>query len=458
MSSRLTYEELEEHCRQLEQEGKKLKEENERLRMFEHIYRTAIGITTNTVTVVDVKKRTLNQIFNEGEWTGVMQSMGNAPESIIETGIIYPDDCDAYRKFYDEIYSGKDKAECTIRVLEENRGWVWFTMYTQMIYNDDGSPQMAVCFSDDITAKKKAEILYQNFRDVVTNEADFIWEANLTQDIMLKEADETNRFYARTKFEKYSQISDASFFMIPESYRDRVITTFSREFLLESYEQARREIKLEYPFCEAQSREEIWLESTAYLTANHEGDICLFLCSKDVTKRKHQELELKKQAQRDPLCGLYNRRFFERRVRKCLETCEDERPVLLIVDVDDFKQINDTWGHVFGDQVIMSIADAMRENFRQSDFLARVGGDEYMIFLRTSMPMEVLKQRVEGLQNRLKNVLTPRGEYKDISLSVGSAVYHPGDSFEQMYQNADIALYKAKTEGKNQYFDYDHMK
>ena len=432
----------------------KLSGENNLLREYERIYRVALALTTNTVTVVDIARHALIQIYNEGEWNGVMQVMENAPESIIETGIIHPDDVQGYRDFYASIYSGEPTAEFTFRVMGENRGYVYFTMYSKTVYHEDGTPDRAIVFSEDVTLRKRAEVEYLNYRDAITHDADFVWEANLTQDTMLVDSDANQDFFAQAEFASYSEICDRAYENVPEEFRMVVKECFSRESLLDAYARAHREVRLEYPVRLESTQQIVWLQSTAHLISNFEGELCAIVCSKDISDRKKKEEELMRLAQRDPLCGLYNRRFFESNIKKQLVSHGSEEPVLLIIDVDNFKAINDRWGHIFGDAVLVRIADAMLNCFRRSDLLARVGGDEYMVYLSTSIPPEVLAQKIRQLQNCLKHVMTPDGEYINICLSIGGATYSNGDSFEQLYRHADIALYNAKKRGKDQYVAY----
>lgn len=452
---------LEEKYRELEETCRKLKRQNELLRECEQIYRVALGMTTNTVTIVDIPKRTLNQIYNagilDGEWEGVQESMENAPESIIATGIIHPEDCQEYRRFYDEIYAGKPYVECMIRVMGEKQGWVWFNMYSKTMYDEDQKPLRAIVFSEDITTKKIAEIQHQNYREVVAERADFIWEANLTQDRIIREADETEAFFADKNFETYSDIAARALGTIPEEYCEAVRDTFSREGLLNAYARARREVSLEYPFRKAGTDEVVWLRSVAYLTTNYEGEICAIVCSRDVSQFKKREDELRIQAERDPLCGLYNRRCFEYKVREYLSECDSGQSILMIVDVDNFKTINDTYGHAFGDQVLIRIAETLQANFRREDVLARVGGDEYMALLTTGIAPEVLAHKLHRIYEELKSVRTPGGDYIDIGLSIGVSRYRQGEQFEDLYQNADTALYEAKRRGKNQFVEFTEL-
>lgn len=455
-SSKMTYAELEIAYDSLRMDYARLKKENALLKQYERIYRIAIGMTTSMVSLVNIPKRTLAYIFNERSFTGLRDNMDNVPESILSTGIIHPDDCDEYRRFFHEIYAGTAQATCTVRIHEENGGWIWFSMCSQTMYDSKGNPQSAIILSDDITAKKKAELQYQNYKSAVTCEADYTWEANLTKDMLILDDEVFSSTKTQNPIARYSEFSEKAFSTVPKEFRESVRQTFGVSKLLNDYANARREVVLEYPVQMSLTGKVLWLQSTAYLTANYEGDICVIITSKDITKNKLKADELQSLARRDPLCGLYNRRFFESSVKKRLSVCQNERPVLLIIDVDDFKQVNDRWGHAFGDQVLRKLASSMIENFRQGDLLARVGGDEYMVFVPDTIPQEALADKLASLQESIKNIPTPDGNCLDIHLSIGGALYQSGNNFEQMYRNADSALYEAKNRGKNQFIIFSH--
>ncbi len=424
-------------------------ESYEKLRENEELYRVALSLTDHTVTVVDIPNKTLNQIYNEGDWTGVASSMPDAPESIIAAGIIHPEDEEGYRKFFQDIYAGVPKNECTMRVMGENRGWVWFTMYAQTVFAEDGTPLKAIAFSDDITARKKAEIMYDQYRAAVTRDANYIWEVNLDQDSIIEEDEVSKQLFGQKGFTKFSEISAVAFETVPEEHRSRVREAFSIESLLAEFQSAKREVSLDYPFVPATGGEEMWMRSTAYMTSSPEGDVNAIICVRDITQRRKEEERLRQEAERDPLCGLFNRKTFEQKVVDQLSN--DRRTQsghLFMIDVDDFKEVNDENGHVFGDEVLQSISDVLRKFFRSEDVLGRVGGDEFMAFV-SNIDSAIAAIRAQKIGDHLRAFSFSQEIVRPVTLSIGIAKAVSGiDNFESLYKKADGALYRAKENGK----------
>lgn len=160
---------------------------------------------------------------------------------------------------------------------------------------------------------------------------------------------------------------------------------------------------------------------------------------------------LLKQAQEDSLTGLKNRNTVQREIQNRLID-ENQRGALLLIDIDNFKIINDTKGHLVGDAVLINIATKMQQVFRKSDIIGRVGGDEFLIFVDTN-DIKALNQRANQLLEIFTNI---KIEEVKISCSIGIAlVPQDGVTFNKIYQKADQALYYAKNNGKNKYAFYD---
>lgn len=155
----------------------------------------------------------------------------------------------------------------------------------------------------------------------------------------------------------------------------------------------------------------------------------------------------KKISEVDPLTGIFNRRFFQNEVQ-CYLTLEQTN-ALLIMDIDDYKQINDQFGHDIGDKALKALSDAMAISFRSSDLLARLGGDEFIVLLNNIQNNdEQIIQRLEVFKQTLHSTLEDR-MLPSFSVSMG-IVYTTGENdFTKLYQNADKALYKSKEKGKD---------
>lgn len=156
----------------------------------------------------------------------------------------------------------------------------------------------------------------------------------------------------------------------------------------------------------------------------------------------------------DGLTGLANRRSFDKRLRDCLSDAAADTlgPSLLIVDIDHFKRVNDTYGHLFGDKVIRAIATILRDNVKGKDLAARYGGEEFVVVLPET-PIEgalclaeKIRKTVEG--SRIKRVGSDE-IVATVTISLGVACRCPGESEQELIARADQALYQSKQQGRN---------
>ena len=181
----------------------------------------------------------------------------------------------------------------------------------------------------------------------------------------------------------------------------------------------------------------------------------------DLTQSKYelesqaQELDrTRKEARTDPLCKIGNRKAFDEHFNYTLSkfNSKDEAFGLMIIDVDHFKRINDTFGHNSGDQVLVSIGEALKQCVRPEDFVARLGGDEFAIILDG-----LTKENASLVGNRIRSTIElydfhvgdSKGSTTVVTLSMGLAVAHKHDDKHKLYERADQALYRSKELGRN---------
>src|SRR3974390_1154004 len=170
----------------------------------------------------------------------------------------------------------------------------------------------------------------------------------------------------------------------------------------------------------------------------------------DITERRNAEARITHLARFDELTGLPNRVNFRDEIDHLLAAPHNasQLSALLFIDLDQFKQVNDTLGHPCGDQLLCAVADRLREMLRPEDFVARFGGDEFVVFqqnIRSSEDAAILARRiVDHLSERYKidNHLV------EIGASVGIAMPPAGVSADTLLKNADMALYRAKADGR----------
>jgi len=218
-----------------------------------------------------------------------------------------------------------------------------------------------------------------------------------------------------------------------------------------------RPFKAEYRFLTADGRSN-WVMGQAVVQLNDANEVVGYVGTiTDITERKRAEERINRLAHHDGLTGLLNRYSFEERLEQALRTAKRTRQPLavLFVDLDHFKNINDTLGHHAGDAVLIEVANRLRRISRESDIVARLGGDEFVVTLNglnkstdaTPIAEKILRTLSEPYQ-------AGPGEVRSSS-SIGISLFPmDGDSVEVLMQHADTAMYHVKAQGRNghQYF------
>ena len=151
-------------------------------------------------------------------------------------------------------------------------------------------------------------------------------------------------------------------------------------------------------------------------------------------------------ATHDSLTTLYNRNGYD----LLCKYVDFKTSAMLLIDIDDFKDINDTYGHAVGDTVLRFVADTLKANFRFSDLVCRLGGDEFAVIMRKTGPVykEMIVKKIEAINKTLQN---PETGLPPTSISVGVVFGRDGHSAQSMYELADQALYRVKNNGKKSY-------
>ena len=148
---------------------------------------------------------------------------------------------------------------------------------------------------------------------------------------------------------------------------------------------------------------------------------------------------LQKESTIDPLTGLYNRRILDSLVK--LPT------IAIMCDIDNFKMINDTFGHDMGDYVINSIGSILKNNFRNSDYVCRLGGDEFLILIVDYKNEEFILERCEKIKQDISNLITIPNH--NVTISIGVAMDDNYNKLDEIIKKADESLYMSKNNGKN---------
>ena len=190
-----------------------------------------------------------------------------------------------------------------------------------------------------------------------------------------------------------------------------------------------------------------------YLTTHRPvriADAKLLLTSvADISEQKAVQDELFRRAYYDELTGLPTRRVIERHVNDLLHDDDIEPFALAFLDVDNFKHINDYYGHAIGDALLVEVARRLGLDLRESDMLSRISGDEFLLLLNPIRSQQEVAEYIQYLLQRLRAPFFVDGSEVFASASIGVSLYpEHGRSYDALRQNADIAMYRVKNEGK----------
>ncbi|MBQ6342362.1 MAG: diguanylate cyclase [Anaerolineaceae bacterium] len=177
----------------------------------------------------------------------------------------------------------------------------------------------------------------------------------------------------------------------------------------------------------------------------------------NVTDHQLLKMELERRARTDTLTGLLNKSATQELVDMMLSGHQKENSLyaLLILDIDFFKQVNDTFGHAEGDRVLAEIGRIINNNCRGQDVAGRIGGDEFMIFMRDISSPDNAAALAERLQNEVRSAFSEDKLKGRISFSIGISLYpENGKTFQELYKAADHALYSVKKNGRGKWAEF----
>ncbi len=226
---------------------------------------------------------------------------------------------------------------------------------------------------------------------------------------------------------------------------------FTKAYLKNIYASGRN--SLDFTYCRHLGDNIVrWVHNEVrFLTDAEDGHLCIMLTARDVEAKKREEEKLVMAAKMDKMTMVLNRETAMEYIREILDKKADNRHVLFMIDVDNFKNLNDTMGHQKGDEFLIAMATEIKKHFRENDVVGRIGGDEFFVFMKNISDVSEAKRKAWELMTNIQKVCN---SYKEVplSISIGISLYpEHGKLLEELYARADAALYEAKHKGKNRF-------
>ena len=442
-------------------ERKALEAEKELLRISEEEYRIFVEQSEKLLYRYDIKTKTIHSHPAMAEVLGVPMVFKYDSESVAKSGIILKESLEEHARFYEAMSNGEPTGSTVLNIRKTSGENAWYRGVFTMIYNDDGSPKHAIISMEDVTAQREKELAYELWRKKIKSDGltknVIYYDCNLTKDVCERKEGSLGFGVIDDIGSAFTDVIEyATKNIVYENDSDDFKDFFQKDRLLAQYYRGVSEESFE---CRVKSQDKDfrWIKGKAELAKDvFSTDIRAFLTFKDIDEKKRNKLELEAQAKNDPLTGVLNRVEFVRQMESLIQINASNlhaTHALIMIDIDDFKQINDLYGHDSGDKLLVEMVLNLRKLMRKGDLLGRIGGDEFIIFLENITSEEVVRKRAELICQMIYRQLTPKSI---ISGSLGIAMYpRDGTSFSELYKKSDIALYKTKNENPGTYLLYD---
>ncbi len=243
---------------------------------------------------------------------------------------------------------------------------------------------------------------------------------------------------------------------IKTEYRQGYLATFGRENALRVYAEGGDCLRYDFMISTDARPDYHWLRLTARIFHwDDDGSVRMLMYRQNVDKEKEHEQHLLEKMQRDSLTGLYNKAATQEYIQQRLLRHPGEVFAFFILDIDNFKNVNDSCGHAVGDMVIADFAELLKKEFQENDIIGRIGGDEFVALVRAPS-REWAEKKALSVVTAMRHDVTDGVKTCPVSVSIGVALApEAGAEFETLYKNADRALYHTKQHGKNGFTLYD---
>lgn len=368
------------------------------------------------------------------------------------TDIIHEDDRYKIGDLIEKQLETQDTFEVEYRVIHKNGSIIWVRDKGNKLVARDGLEYFYCSFIDITKVKlvsKQFRINENYYRIIMEKTGDSIFVINVDSNSITFSNNLIESFGEEVlSYKNLKDILDSDFIHQDDKglYNNLISNVI--------YEEEYKEFEIRF---KNKHEKYIWCLVKAYtITNEYNQPIKIIGIITDIDEAKVERANLNIMAKRDLLTGLYNKITSQSMIEEYIHNeGKNNTHALFIIDIDNFKGINDNLGHLFGDSVLMEVASDIKKMFRESDIVGRIGGDEFVVLMKNIVSSNIITEKAIQLRDALKRSYKGKKDNHEISGSIGIAFYPTdGNSFNDIFEKADIAAYYSKEQGKDCYHVY----
>lgn len=434
-------------------EKKKAEQMNQELQIRDNIFQVAVSELESQVFLYDARKDEMRFLSNSSyEKIHLPQIIQNVSKELLkyfsETNQKTMEH--VLMEMFDDLKNGREESKRRM-ILTKGEQTYYYGIKVIHFYNTSGEPIRSIGMIYDISENYEKELLLnreKKMRSFFMSDVIGVYEINVTLDKVMGQQGEqydSDVTYTRILKEFVRKC-------VAEEFREEVCEKCSIGNLRIRFLSGENNFIQEYKYLR-KDKTTFWVACEMHLERDAQnGNLLAFVTVRDIDNKKRKELYLEERAIVDPLTKVYNRSAGTQYIVKALaEMNPGETSAFMLLDLDHFKRLNDTLGHMRGDDALKNVAEILINHFRKYDIVCRLGGDEFVVFIQR-IPIEVLDRVLTSLLKKME-LDYERGDVKvSITISAGVAlVPEHGNTFEELYEKADQALYQVKNTTRNAY-------
>lgn len=413
----------------------------------------AINFEKNIIFDYDFNTRSIGYYSKEFVKFDPKQVNGNLPEALFKLNIIDQTSIGEFYRFYNELSAG-DHATCELLINGVGGSeWHQLTGYNKII-NDK---HYTTCILCDITDQKETQNFVKQeieYRKALSEKSMFSFDIDLDKRRVINGSPSFMKTYNDLKELNYEQAFDIlAQRVIHEEDREKFINFFSQSYLYNQFRCGTDYLELEYRY-NIGNNVFRWVKASVHMikdiVTKHRT---IYVLVDDINEMKESTRKLQNKAEIDELTQLPNRSKIVSLVNEYIINMEEGKlAAFIILDLDNFKMVNDTYGHMAGDTVLKEIGAHIRKKIKAADYIGRLGGDEFIVLLKDFKNEEDLYAKCKRLNELFSLDFTFNGVTFTQRCSIGVTIINKKDTnFDELYELSDKALYNSKKIGKANY-------
>ncbi len=365
---------------------------------------------------------------------------------------VLPEDLPLLNQAIDDILQDNGSVEVEFRAVTLTGGLCWLELRGNVFMLAKDRAEI-ICALTDITERKQMEEEMarqaERLNLVIQTEQQIILDYNAKTDVLILRRIEQGNLPQEELVANFLQKFDGSLYN--EEDVEKILEVYAGLLKREGKD------SMEYR-SNRYSQEQRWYQAVLSSITDNNGYVTRIVGRiMDIHEKKLKELELTRKAEKDALSGLYNKGASKEHIVKAIESSsKDSLHALMLVDLDNFKGVNDNFGHAEGDKLIRKVADTLQDIFKGADIIGRTGGDEFIVLARDIENIANADILAGKLVKAIHTVYPLHGGTLEVSSSVGVSIYpYHGQTYQELFDKADQAMYVVKGAGKNSYRIYE---